>query len=66
MNEIEQTLDKCLMVIGADCQRLLFALQQSPEAVRSGCSRVVIIALGTGVALLVGVLLFLRPGWLFP
>ena len=33
MNEIEQTLDKCLMVIGADCQRLLFALQQSPEAV---------------------------------
>jgi coenzyme F420-reducing hydrogenase delta subunit len=33
MTEIEQALDKCLMAIAADCQRLLFALQQSPEAV---------------------------------
>ena len=33
MNKIEQTLDKCLRAIEANCMRLLFALQQSPEAV---------------------------------
>jgi coenzyme F420-reducing hydrogenase delta subunit len=32
MKTIEQTLDECLRAIGTDCQRLLFALQQSPEA----------------------------------
>ena len=33
MNKLDQTVDEYLRAIGASCPRLLFALQQSPEAV---------------------------------
>ena len=33
MNKLDQTVDEYLRAVGASCPRLLFALQQSPEAV---------------------------------
>jgi F420-non-reducing hydrogenase iron-sulfur subunit len=39
MNKLDQTVDEYLRAIGASCPRLLFALQQSPEAVWSEIMR---------------------------